>query len=196
MLLALLEDVEAPGRRVVARPSGRHGRRADQGPAAIDIGLLQRHADHDLDLAVRRALRLPDPMAGLQIVDALLADFDRLAATALVDWSGWAVMFLFILWALYREQRWIVDHLKEEVTLGIITTAQYRTACSAWAQSAARITGLLSGRYQATHRFYQLTAELAHKKQQLSTLGDEGDNTAAIFRLRNELHRLAPLAAS
>jgi RsiW-degrading membrane proteinase PrsW (M82 family) len=127
---------------------------------------------------------------------SLVQGLGGLAATALVDWSGWVVMFLFILWALYREQLWITFHLKEEVALGIISPAQYRTACSAWAQSAARITGLLNGRYTATHRFYQLTAELAHKKQQLSTMGDEEGNAALILRLRSELHRLASLAAS
>ncbi len=119
-----------------------------------------------------------------------------LATVTLLDWSGWFLMFLFILWAIYREQRWITIHLREEVALGVISPAQYRTACSAWAQSIARLTSLFSGRYGATNRFYHLTAELAHKKQQFASLGEEGGNTAIIQRLRGELIRLAPQAYS
>lgn len=119
-----------------------------------------------------------------------------LATVTFLDWSGWFLMFLFIFWAIYREQRWITIHLREEVALGVISPAQYRTACSAWAQSIARINGLLSGRYNTTHRFYQLTAELAYKKHQLSTVGEEGGNIAIVRCLRAELARLAPLAQS
>jgi hypothetical protein len=103
-------------------------------------------------------------------------------------------MFLFLLWALYREQQTLVRHLKEEVDLGMITVAQYRTACSAWSQSAARLGAALSGRYRPTSRFYQLCGELAHKKDQLLRLGDEGGNRLIIEDLREELNRLSPLS--
>ncbi len=127
---------------------------------------------------------------------SLLGGMGGLAATTFFDWSGWLVMFVFILWALHREQRWIMQYLREEVALGIISPAQYRTACSAWAQSAARVVSLFSGRFSATNRFYQLTGELAHKKQQLASLGEEGGNSAIIQRLRTELARLAPAAST
>jgi RsiW-degrading membrane proteinase PrsW (M82 family) len=112
---------------------------------------------------------------------------------AIWDWLGWFFMFLFILWAISRDQLAIVRHLKEEVELVMITTAQYRTACSAWSQSAARVGAMLSGRYPSTSRFYQLCAELAHKKEQLQRLGEEGGNTRLIEELRLELNRLSPL---
>ncbi len=115
-----------------------------------------------------------------------------LALSTMVDWTGWIFMFLFILWALYREQRWLIAHLREEVALGVITPAQYKIACSAWAQTAARTSALFSGRYGPTGRFYQLTAELSFKKHQRATLGEEGGNTAIIDRLRAELARLSP----
>ncbi len=112
----------------------------------------------------------------------------------LLDWSGWFFMLLFILWALYRENRWIVAQLREEVTLQVITLAQYRTACSAWAQVAARTAALFNGRYGPTRSFYQTCAELAFKKQQFATLGDEQGNQSIILRLRGELARLSPYA--
>ena len=69
----------------------------------------------------------------------LLQGVGGLVATTLNDWAGWFIMILFVIWALYREQRWIIDQLREEVLLGVITQAQYRVACSAWSQSAARL---------------------------------------------------------
>jgi RsiW-degrading membrane proteinase PrsW (M82 family) len=119
-----------------------------------------------------------------------------LAFGAAVDWSGWLMMFIFVLWAIYREQKNLIQHLREEVTLGVLTPNQYRTACSTWLQSAARLGALFSGQYLATGRFYQLCGELAHKKGQRQRLGEEGGNTAIIERLRGELTRLAPLAHS
>lgn len=125
---------------------------------------------------------------------SLLPGLGGLALGTLLDWSGWFLMALFILWALYREQRWISQHLREEVSLGIITPAQYRTARSAWAVSYTRLVALFTGRYQATRRFYQATAELAFKKQQRASLGEEGGNTPIIEKLRGELAVLSPRA--
>jgi len=116
--------------------------------------------------------------------------------TTILDWSGWFMMLLFILWAVYREQRWIITQLREEVTSGVISAAQYHTACSAWLQSFTRLSSLSSGKFQVTNRFYRLTTELAFKKQQLMKLGDEGGNTAAIDRLRAELTQLSPFAGA
>jgi RsiW-degrading membrane proteinase PrsW (M82 family) len=113
-----------------------------------------------------------------------------------LDWFGLFMMFCIILWATWYEKRYIKRHLVEEVKLGLISAAQYRTATSAWAQSFAGLTALFSGRYMATSRFYQACGELAHKKEQLQKLGDEGGNTATIARLRAELQGLAPRAQS
>jgi len=123
------------------------------------------------------------------IIPGLLGMF----TTTILDWSGWFMMFLFILWAVYREQRWIIAQLREEVTSGVISPAQYHTACSAWLQSFSRLGSLFSGKFQVTNRFYKLTAELAFKKQQLMKSGDEGGNTATIEHLRAELTQLSPL---
>lgn len=122
-----------------------------------------------------------------------ISDLGGLLLGTLIDWGGWLLMFLFVVWALYREQRWIAQQLREEVTLGIITLTHYQIACSLWRQSAVRWKAMFSGRYRATERFYQTCAELAHKKQQFVSLGDEEGNTVIIQNLRAELSSLAPL---
>ena len=109
-----------------------------------------------------------------------------------LDWSGVLFMFGVILAAIWMEQRNLINHLREEVELGVISAAQYRTACSAWAQSVARLIGLLSGHYRATSRFYQTCAELAHKKEQLRKLGRGDGGALYIQKYRAELARLAP----
>jgi RsiW-degrading membrane proteinase PrsW (M82 family) len=134
---------------------------------------------------------LHNTLAGTQ----LLGDLTCFVGSFL-DWLGVFFMFLIILWANWMEQRNIVTHLREEAQLGFISAAQYRTACSAWAQSFARLTSLSNGRFKATNRFYQVCGELAHKKQQLYKLGEEDGNSAIIQRYRAELARLALSAQS
>ena len=124
----------------------------------------------------------------------LLEGVGGLVVSTAVDWSGWFFMFLLILWAIWRVQQRVKFYLKEEIELGIISAEQYRTACNAWAQSMARLTALLNGRYRATHRFYNLTADLAHKKYQRATLGEEGGNSKRIQDLRRSLVNLSPKA--
>lgn len=113
-----------------------------------------------------------------------------------LDWSGWFLMLLFILWAINREKQWIKRNLKEEVSLGIISQAQYRTASSVWAQSKARISAIFSGTYRSTHRFYTLTSELAYKKQQRIQMGEEYGNSIIISQLARDIKHLSPLAKS
>ena len=114
-----------------------------------------------------------------------------MALGTLIDWSGWLFMLVFILWAVNRESRWIANYLREEISLGVINVSQYRTACSSWRQSFARISALFSGRYKSTRDFYQTCAELAYKKHQLVRFGEESGNSTRIQRLRSELAVLA-----
>jgi RsiW-degrading membrane proteinase PrsW (M82 family) len=123
-----------------------------------------------------------------------LSGIEGLAIGAFVDWTGWFFMFLFILWAISKEQQYIRKYLWEEVRAGSMMQNHYRTAASAWLQSLARMSALFNGRLRYTARFYQLCGELAHKKRQYATLGDEGGDAAAIQKLRAELARLAPYA--
>ena len=111
-----------------------------------------------------------------------------------LDWLGVLFMLLVIIWATASERRTLINQLRDETNNGLLSPAQYQTACSAWGQAGARMRGLIGGRYRSTRRFYQVCGELAHKKAQLLKLGDEGGNTAIIAAYRDELARLAPVA--
>jgi RsiW-degrading membrane proteinase PrsW (M82 family) len=147
-------------------------------------------------------IRLLAPLAGWLIAVFLhsfhntLASFLNGAASlllgAIVDWTGWLFMFCTILIAITQEQRTISTQLVEEVQLGHLDQEQYQTACSALRQSRARLMALFTGKFRMVNRFYQITAELAHKKHQLQQIGDERGNLAIIQKLRGELISLAP----
>jgi RsiW-degrading membrane proteinase PrsW (M82 family) len=109
----------------------------------------------------------------------------------LVDWAGWLFMAILMLVLIRREGRLLGAHLKEEMDAGRLSAAQYRTAASSWARSGARLRALFRGRSGATRRFYQVCGELAHKKDQLARLGDEGCNTVLVEQLRTELAGLS-----
>lgn len=125
----------------------------------------------------------------------LLAHFLKgvggLVLGTIIDWSGWTVMFFFMIWALFRERNWISTHLLEEVTLGTISPSQYWVSCSSLRQFLVRINALFTRQYHATHRFYLLTAELAYKKHQSTTMGDEDGNAQIIDKLRSDLAQLS-----
>ncbi len=125
---------------------------------------------------------------------SLLSGVGGLAFGTMIDWSGWFVMFLFMLWVLGREKKRIETYLRDEITSGTMTTAQYRAASSGWKRFLATSAALFSGQFQATRRFYQLCGELAHKKYQKESLGEESNNSAIILRLREEMARLSPVA--
>jgi RsiW-degrading membrane proteinase PrsW (M82 family) len=106
--------------------------------------------------------------------------------TLLVDWMGWAVALGLVIWAIFRERRWMSSYLREEVDLGTISAEQYRIACSIRAHIGACASG------QASRQFYGACAELAQKKHQLATLGEERGNSARVSTLRASLAQLSP----
>jgi hypothetical protein len=101
-----------------------------------------------------------------------------------------------VLIAILGEARLLRRELEEEVGYGFISAAQYHTAQSSTAQMGARVSALFEGRFLTTRRFYHVCAELAHKKHQFATLGEESGNEATIARLREELGRLQAHARS
>lgn len=114
-----------------------------------------------------------------------------LGAVLLIDWTGWALMGVIILWAILREQKWLAIYLRDEMQRGVITAEQYRIAKSTLLQSSARMRALLRGRLGETVRFYQLCAELAQKKHQLYHLHEQ-HAASRIERLRGQLAQLSP----
>lgn len=111
----------------------------------------------------------------------------------LLDWMGWFLMGVILLVALWRERKMLQSQLAEEVTRGTLGEQHYRMALSP-VHLGVRLRALFSGRLLATRRFYRLAGELAHKKQQLARLGEEGGTAAIVEQLREEIRQLAPLA--
>jgi hypothetical protein len=111
----------------------------------------------------------------------------------IADYIGYAFMLGFIIWMIVHERNILKRQLVEEVNSGAISRGQYNTAISFF-QTNARLTALTSGTLRSTSRFYQVLGELAHKKEQLAKLGDEGGNTQIIEKLRTEMAQLAPAA--
>jgi len=126
---------------------------------------------------------------------SIIAGPGAMVVGAFFDWSGWLVMFIFVLWMLRRDRQLMVKYLRDEVAFGTITPEQYQVACSAGAQGKARFSALSGGHYRATNRFYDLCGELAHKKYELINLGDEGRNAALVASLREEMKKLSPSVA-
>ncbi len=118
---------------------------------------------------------------------SLIGGLEGFALGSLVDWSGWFIMALFIIFMIGRERGLLQKHLREEAVSGVISPAQYQRALSPFTMSTAFLSG---GR--AASRFYRLCGELAHKKEQLARLGDEDGNTTIIQSLQSELKALAP----
>ena len=112
-------------------------------------------------------------------------------AGTFLDWTGWVMMFLFILWNINRERNLVRKYLKDEVDLRVLTPDQYQTASSAILQSAEKLGKLFSGNYRKINRFYNLCAELAHKKHQNEKLGNEDGNLQRITSLRKEIYTLS-----
>jgi RsiW-degrading membrane proteinase PrsW (M82 family) len=117
-------------------------------------------------------------------IDAV-GGFEGFALGSLIDWFGWFLMAVFIVFMIGRERGLMQRQLKDEVAGGTLSAVQYSRALSPLTMSLALLTG-----GPAAARFYRLCGELAHKKEQLLRLGDEQGNTALINALRGELAEL------
>jgi len=111
----------------------------------------------------------------------------------IADYIGYAIMLAFIIWMIVRERDILKKHLVEEVNNGLISQKQYSTSISFF-QTNVHLAALTSGAFRPTSRFYQVLGELAHKKEQLSKVGNEKGNSQIIENLRAELMQLAPQA--
>ena len=111
----------------------------------------------------------------------------------LADSAGILFVITVICLALWREGKWIGDHLAEEVRQGTLTGRQLETARSILRRLGASWGALFSGdfgRWRRVRRFYQQCAELAFKIHQFERMGDEAGNRETIERLRGEVGRL------
>jgi RsiW-degrading membrane proteinase PrsW (M82 family) len=106
------------------------------------------------------------------------------------DWGGVLVVFVVILLAAQQEKGWITQELKEEVTSGVLSQADYALTVSYRRRFTASWEALLRPswqRWRQLSRLFHLATELAFKKYQLRTAGDGEDTRATIARLRNQI---------
>lgn len=163
--------------------------------AFIGIGLAAAR------LSRKQALRIFLPMLGLSAailahaihntMAQFLSGIVGLAITSLVDWTGWLFLLGFVIFMIWRENQLIQVQLNEELQLGIITPIQYQTACSFWKRNRQPINSVDRAQRLQEKRFYQVCAEISHKKNQLSRMGDESGNGEIITGLRGELQQLS-----
>jgi RsiW-degrading membrane proteinase PrsW (M82 family) len=144
------------------------------------------------------------PLAGLSLgmfihgldngLLTVLPGLPALVTTFGINWLGWFGIIIVIIWANWRESKWIEEYLKDELNQSIITPNQYKTASNLWRQFLAWFKALTSGQLGSTNRFYQVCGELAHKKRQFLTMGEEDGNLEMINKYRQELFTLSPKA--
>jgi len=115
----------------------------------------------------------------------LVGGLEGFALGSLIDWIGWFLMAVFIVFMIVRERGLLERQLKDEVAGGILSAAQYARALSPMTMTLALVSG-----GPTAARFYRLCGELAHKKEQYMRLGDEKGNAALIRALRGELNAL------
>lgn len=122
------------------------------------------------------------------------AGWDGLIRASRIDWLGWMLMFCFILLMIEREKKIMRIYLLPEIELTTLTTNLYQIACSSKSQRLAKLQLKNTDRvgYITTKRYFQLCAELAHKKHQLYRMGNEDGNHDAVLSIRRSLAELSP----
>ena len=110
-----------------------------------------------------------------------------------LDWFGWFLMLGFIFLMNLREKNILRNYLKQEMDAGIISKEQYRISYSPKLRRIERNKAKAENRelLLQVKNFYQLCAELAHKKHQYSRLGSEKNNPAIILATRKALYALS-----
>ncbi len=154
-------------------------------------------------LTKNTVLRFLHPLIGLTIgilahslhntLASILTGGAGLLAGTILDWVGWFFMLAFIVWMILRERNMLAKHLAEEVTLGIITPNQYKTSYTSISQVGALISSFGTPKFNTIKQFYQLCAELAHKKHQYALMGNETNNWQIIESLRIQISQLSAL---
>ncbi len=107
-----------------------------------------------------------------------------------IDWAGWFFLAVLVFVLIRQEGHLLARELGDEVRCGLMSAEHYQIAISSWKRTGAKLRALPAGRFLSTRRFYQLCGELAHKKNQLAQLGEEGSNSQLIQQIRSEIWSL------
>jgi hypothetical protein len=126
--------------------------------------------------------------AGATLVEQTLCL--SLGLSLVVDWGVVLLLLIVAVLILRKESHWIQRGLAEEVRRGALSLQELELLRSPGRRLQARWRARSRGgaeAYRAMGRYFQSATELALKKQQLRSLGDEGGNLAEVQRLRQEL---------
>jgi RsiW-degrading membrane proteinase PrsW (M82 family) len=106
------------------------------------------------------------------------------------DWGGVLMLFVVIVWATVREQRWIEAYLPDEVTAGTLSQKDYTTVKSFLDREIERAGAFFSGdfeRWWQLGRYYRLATELAFNNRRLARFPHEQDTQKRISQLRRQV---------
>jgi len=120
-----------------------------------------------------------------------------LVISLVVHWGGVLLLLAVAYLVSRRESEWIKRGLVEEVRRGTLTPVEYQLLSRSGQRRRVRWRALLDGGrrgHRAVGRYFQCATELAFKKQQLRTMGDEGGTLEEIGRLRQTLAASRSLA--
>jgi RsiW-degrading membrane proteinase PrsW (M82 family) len=113
-----------------------------------------------------------------------------LGVSVVVDWGGALLLLTIAFLTVRRESQWIERGLVEEVRRGALSPQEFDLLRSAWRRFTTRWQSVGRGgraAYAAVGRYFEIATELAFKKQQLRSLGEEGGTLAEIHRLQQQL---------
>ena len=151
---------------------------------------------------VIKALSIPLGLLGAMIAHSIHNTLSPLIASANIplalifasqfDWLGWTIMLIFIFVLIKREKNILSDQLSEEVKNNVLSPAMFQALLSKKRQNeiirlAKKKTGSLAKMYK---QYFQLCAELAHKKRQFNELGNEQNNCNIIMSTRISITNL------
>jgi RsiW-degrading membrane proteinase PrsW (M82 family) len=108
----------------------------------------------------------------------------------IVNWGGVLLLLLVAASALRRESRWVERGLVEELNSGLLTAQEFDLLRTPGKRLRLRWQAYRQGgkaAYRAVGCYFQTATELAFKRRQLARMGDEGNNSAEIRYLRQEL---------
>jgi hypothetical protein len=113
--------------------------------------------------------------------------------TIFSDWGWLLVLVVVALLAMRQEKRWIQQELRTEVELGTLSQGEYEVIGSYGSRLSRRIRrfaddGLRA--YLRLGRFYQLATELAFKRHEMATMGNEEGHSTEIQALRRRIAEL------
>lgn len=110
------------------------------------------------------------------------------------DWGGALILFIIIVWTSVREQRWIANHLTEEVERGTLSQEDYEVVSSHLKRVVERAEALFDGdvrRWWDLGRYYRLATELAFKKRRLTRFPHEGGTRERVEKLRERVREMS-----